>query len=87
LALRRRRDTRRPRASRSCAPPLAAIPAPRRSPARPPALLPTRAAIDASVLPDVGTGGTSEFGRSVNFCASPEKGLYFGYLQPCRGSR
>src|SRR5436309_4644307 len=24
--------------------------------------------------------GTSEFGRSVNFCASPEKGLYFGYL-------
>jgi len=53
LALRRRRDTRRPRASRSCAPPLAAIPAPRRSPARPPALLPTRAAIDASVLPDV----------------------------------
>jgi len=43
-------------------------------------VLPTRAAIDASVLPDVGTGGTSEFGRSVNFCASPEKGLYFGYL-------
>ena len=25
-------------------------------------------------------GGTSEFGRSVHFCASPEKGLYFGYL-------
>src|SRR5947199_6155535 len=33
-------------------------------------------------LPDVGTGGTSEFGRSVHFCATPEKGLYFGYLHP-----
>ena len=25
-------------------------------------------------------GGTSEFGRSVNFSVYPEKGLYFGYL-------
>src|SRR5438034_1243016 len=41
LALRRPRDTRRPRVPRSCASPLAAIPAPRRSPARPPALPPT----------------------------------------------
>ncbi len=75
MALRRRRDTRRPRAPRSCAPPLAAIPAPRRSPARPPAVLPTRAAIDASVLPDVGTGGTSEFGRKL--LPLPGKGALF----------
>ena len=24
--------------------------------------------------------GTPEFGRSVDFCVYPEKGLYFGYL-------
>ena len=36
------------------------------------------------LLPDVGTRGMSEFGRSVHFCASPEKGLYFGYLPGSR---
>src|SRR5437773_4362796 len=41
----------------------------------------------SSVLPDVGTGGTSEFGRAANFCASPEQGLYFGYLLEVRQTR
>jgi len=31
-------------------------------------------------------GPASEIGCSVNFCASPEKGLYFGYLPRCIGA-